>query len=115
MLYSVAVSGSGGSADGDLAAGRVEREPAALDDPAVLGARAALERPDAGQQLPEVEGLDQVVVGARVQAADPVRRRIAGRQHEEGRRSPVCLRAQATTSMPSAPGIRQSRRATSYS
>ena len=45
-----------------------------------------------GHQLGQVERLDQVVVGARVQPADPVLHIIEGGQHEDG--SPAAADAQ---------------------
>ena len=57
---------------------------------AVNGAGPPLERPDAGHELPEVEGLDQVVVRAGVEALDAIRRGIARGEHEH-RRGPVVL------------------------
>ena len=56
----------------------VEREGPGLDD---LG--APQERADARQQLPEREGLDQVVVGAGVEPLDLVLDGVAGREHED--------------------------------
>src|SRR5436305_8357302 len=37
-----------------------------------------------GDELPEIEWLDQVVVGPRVQALDAVGRRVASGQHQDG-------------------------------
>ena len=49
----------------------------------VDAARPALERPDAGEELAEVERLDEVVVGARVEALDPVGWGVTRGEHEE--------------------------------
>ena len=45
----------------------------------------ALERTEPGQQLAEIERLDQVVVGAGVQPGDPVSRGIPRSQHQHRR------------------------------
>ena len=50
---------------------------AAASDTSAGRGGAPAERPDAGEQLPKIEGLDEVVVRARVKAAYPIRRRIA--------------------------------------
>src|SRR5207247_4612068 len=47
-------------------------------------ARTPLQRAHSGDELPEIEGLDEVVVGARVQALDAVGRGIASGQHQDG-------------------------------
>ncbi len=44
---------------------------------------AAQQGADAGEQLVQLERLDQVVVGARVQAGDPVADRVAGGEHQD--------------------------------
>src|ERR1700722_13019654 len=77
------------AADQHLAGGRVELDltdhhPGRLAD---LG--AALQRPQPGQQLAEVERLDEVVVGARAQPGGPVRGRGPGGQHQH-RRAGAC-------------------------
>jgi hypothetical protein len=46
-----------------------------------------LQRPDARHQLAEVEGLDEVVVGAGIEALDAIGRRVARGQHQERRRA----------------------------
>ena len=71
----------GSSAGRYFAADRIERQRAARDRGRIDAARPPLQRPDASQELPKVEGLDQVVVRAGVQPTDPVRGRVAGRQH----------------------------------
>ena len=71
---------------------RVEGEPAAPRSRRVDAARPALEGADAGEQLAEVERLDEVVVGAGVEAADPVGRRVAGGEHQDRRRPLVATR-----------------------
>src|SRR5258707_2531700 len=67
-------AGEGGPlpADPHLPRGRVELDIPDLDPGRLDGRRPALQRPDPGQQLTEVERLDQVVVPAPVQARDPV-------------------------------------------
>ena len=50
------------------------------------GASPATERPDAREQLVEGERLGQVVVGAAVETANDVLRRVASREHEDGNR-----------------------------
>ncbi len=62
---------------------------AALEDGPSTPRGPALEGADAGQQLAEVERLDEVVVGAGVEAADPVGRRVARGEHEERGRARV--------------------------
>ena len=54
--------------------------------------RAAEQRADAGQQLLERERLDEVVVGAGVEARDAVRDRVARREHQD--RCPVAVAAE---------------------
>ena len=49
---------------------------------AVAGARAAQQRSQPRLQLSDVEGLDEVVVGARVEAVDPVLHGVARREHQ---------------------------------
>jgi hypothetical protein len=67
------------------ARGRVEHEVADAQLGAAVGRPAAHERAQPGQQLAEVERLDQVVVGAGVQPLDAVLDRIAGGEHEDRR------------------------------
>src|SRR6267143_4250666 len=43
-----------------------------------------LQRGEPGQELAKGEGLGQVIVRARVQPADPVIHRVAGREHQDG-------------------------------
>src|SRR4029077_15431910 len=71
-------AGKGGPlpADQHLPRGRVELDVPDLDPGRRDGGRPALRGPDPGQQLAEVERLDQVVVRARVQAGDPVGRGV---------------------------------------
>src|SRR5271166_1679854 len=59
-------------ADQRLPRGRVELKFTDLDPGRLADRWPALQRPEPGQQLAEVERLDQVVIRARVQAGDPV-------------------------------------------
>ena len=59
------------------------------DRRAVDVARAPLQRADPGDELAEVEGLDQVVVGPGVETLDPVRRRVPRGEHEHRCRAVV--------------------------
>ena len=68
---------------GHLASGRIEAQVGALEHRSRRERRAALEGMDTGNQLVEVERLDQVVVGTSVEAGDPVRRGVAGGEHED--------------------------------
>ena len=74
-------------AAGDLAGHRVEgqigeRHRRRLG--AVVGAGAAQQRAHPREQFLEGERLGQVVVGAGVEAGDPLGHRIAGGQHQDG-------------------------------
>src|SRR3989441_4771679 len=64
--------------------GRVERQGAAVHYRRADPARSPLQCAHPGDELAEVEGLDKVIVGARVQALDAVGWRVASRQHEDG-------------------------------
>ncbi len=55
---------------------------------------AARDRADARVQLVEVERLDEIVVGAGVEAGDAIAARVARRQHDH--RGPVLARPQGT-------------------
>ena len=70
------------AADQHLAGGRVELNLSNHHPGRLANLRAALQRPQPGQQFAEVERLDQVVVGARVQAGDPVGGGVPGGQHQ---------------------------------
>ena len=61
---------------------RIEHEIAGRQRHRQGAPRAAQQRAHAGQQLLEGEGLDQVVVGAAVEAGDLVVGRVAGGEHE---------------------------------
>ena len=67
----------------------VEAQLAGAQHGRVHAAGPSLQRAHAGEQLAEVERLDEVVVGARVEALDPVRRRVAGGEHQQGGRTVV--------------------------
>ena len=89
MRYSVAVRFSGRPPAVTVrVAGSSATLPRSRTGPSTA-ARAALERADAGEQLAEVERLDEVVVGAGVEAADPVGRGVPGGQHEQRGRAAV--------------------------
>ena len=61
---------------------------------------AAQERADARGELIQVEGLDEVVVGARVESGDAVGHRVARRQDQHrDRQSPLALAAQERESV----------------
>src|SRR5271157_6575997 len=77
----------------NLPRGRVELDFADLDPGRMADRRPALQRPEPGQQLAEVERLDQVVIRARVQAGDPVRRGVPGGQHQHRRGRAVAAAA----------------------
>src|SRR5947209_8017889 len=69
---------------GDVPASRVQRQGSAVHHRGADPARTPLQRAHSGDELPEIEGLDEVVVGARVQALDAVGRGIASGQHQDG-------------------------------
>ena len=82
------------------------RSPTAVDGLDLLGAGAAVQHLDAGQQLGEGVGLGQIVVAAGAQAGDPVvdlaergqdqhRRRVAARPQAGDQRQPVAARQHA--------------------
>ena len=64
---------------------RFEREVADAQQAALALEAPAQEGAEAGQQLRQGEGLDQVVVGARIESLDPVVDGVAGRQHQHRR------------------------------
>ena len=64
MLYSVEVRLHCPTLHSHLVPDGVEGQPATADHRRVHAARPPLERAHAGQQLPEVEGFDEVVVRA---------------------------------------------------
>ena len=74
-------------------AARIEAQVAHLDRRRPLARRAPHDRPQAREQLGERERLRQVVVGAGVEAADPVADRVAGGEHQH--RHPHLALAQA--------------------
>ena len=67
-------------------------EPTRAEHGGVDAARPALQCAYPGQQLAEVEWLDQIVVRARVEAPDPVGRRVPRREHQQGGWSVVLAR-----------------------
>ncbi len=72
---------------------RVEGVLADAQDRVEAVLRPALERPDAGQELDEAEGLREVVVGAGVEPLDARLHLAPGREHQD--RRPVPLGPQA--------------------
>ena len=66
--------------------GRVERHAAGREQRLGPAGVAAQHGADAGVELVELERLDQVVVGAGVEAGDPVAARVAGGEHDHRRR-----------------------------
>ena len=68
-----------------LARAQVELEVADASDGGVAGRRRAsgAEGADAGEQLGQGERLDEVVIGAGIEARDAVADRIAGGEHED--------------------------------
>ena len=64
-----------------------------LEHVARRAAQAALERAQAREQLVDVEGLDQVVVGAGVESGDALRDAVARAEHEHGREAAAGARA----------------------
>ncbi len=79
----------------DLMGRRVEPQLADLDDRRPLALAAPHQGTEPGQQLGEGEGLGQVVVGAAVEAGDPVLERAAGGQHQHRRPDPLLAQAPA--------------------
>ena len=75
----VAVDGDPAGAEVDLHRHRPDGRSGAVA--AALG--AAGHGPDAGDQLPEAERLDEVVVGAELEAEDPVDLVAPGRDHDD--------------------------------
>ncbi len=67
----------------------VQDEGAALEERALLFGTPANEGVYAGDQLSEIERLDQIVIGAPVEAFDSVIDGILGRQHDDGRVFPL--------------------------
>ncbi len=49
-----------------------------------LACRAANQSSDAGEQFRQAKRLDQIVVSSLIEAIDPVRQRVAGRQDQDG-------------------------------
>jgi len=71
------------AAERDLAGGRVALQVADHQPGREHVRRPALQRPQPGEQLVEDERLDQVVVGAGVQAGHPVLRRALAADHQD--------------------------------
>jgi len=61
-----------------------------------VGLAAAQEGAHAGQQLDEGEWLDQIVIGAGLQPADPILDAVAGGEQQDGH---IAVRAQAATDL----------------
>ena len=73
--------------DHDLVAGHVDGELAELEHLALglgIGVHAAQQRTGAGDQLARAERLDQIVVGAQLQADDAVLDLALGGEHDDG-------------------------------
>jgi hypothetical protein len=77
----------------DLVRDRVEGEVGVRQRLVRVGVGSSEERAHAGEELFEGERLDEVVVGARVEAGDAVADRVAGGEHED--RGAVAVGAQA--------------------
>src|SRR5436305_6941096 len=75
--------------------GRVERQVPGFKDSGPFGAASPYEGAQASEKLPERERFDEVVVGARIQASDPVLDPVARRQHQD--RCPPAVRPQLPT------------------
>ena len=84
----------------------VEAQVADLDDRRPLGGAAPGERPQPREQLRERERLREVVVGARVEAGDPVLDGVPRGQHQHGAQTPLS-RPAAADRPPSTPGQHQ--------
>ena len=75
--------------DRHLARGAVHAEVARLEDLDLRGDPAPAQRSNASEHLLEVEGLGEVVVGAGVEAGEPVLDVVASGEHEDRRRRPL--------------------------
>src|SRR6187551_524527 len=64
------------------ASGRIQVQVTDGEDRSVDTSRTALKRANAGQQLAEVEGLDEVVVGAAVEALNSVGGCVPRSEHQ---------------------------------
>ena len=80
---SVAVRETGLPTDRDLARRRIEDQVAALEPGSDADGWPPLQGPQPGQQFPEVERLDQVVVRPAVEPGDAVRGGVPSREHED--------------------------------
>ena len=80
---SFARSGTGAPATLTVRAARVEPDAAEFDDRASAGQVAPAQRPKPREQFGEGEGFDEVVVGAGLQAANPVGHGIPCRQDQD--------------------------------
>ena len=67
---------------GHLMTGLVQRDAEMLDDVFRAAGLAPQHRADAGSQLVEVEGLDDVIVGAGVESLDAIVDRVPGREDQ---------------------------------
>ncbi len=75
-----------GTADRDVSRDSVELEIRHPNRQGLHRLATTLQRSDASQQLTEIEGFDQIVVCALVQAGHPVCRCVAGGEHENRQR-----------------------------
>ncbi len=73
----------GDAADLEAATGGVEGDIAGPQHDPQTGAGAPQQGPASGRQLGDVEGLDEVVVGADVQSGDPVAQAAPGGQDQD--------------------------------
>ena len=89
VLLCVYERGDGAARARDFARGRVEREVGHLQHGAGAAALAAAQRTQSGEQLVELEGLDEVVVGAGVQPGDAVLHAVARGEDEHRHRAPL--------------------------
>ena len=85
-LVLAACGGHDVPADHDLAGGAVHAEVAGLEDLEQRRHAPAAQRSHPGEHLLEVEGLGEVVVGAGVEAGEPVLDVVAGGEHQDRRR-----------------------------
>jgi hypothetical protein len=70
--------------EGDFSGGGIDEDAAGFEDGFGVAGASAEKCPDPGEEFGEVEGFDQIIIGARVEAADAVGGGIAGREEEDG-------------------------------
>ena len=81
---SMAVRASGSPAIRGFSSGRIEAEGSACKHRPDCEWWSALQRLHTGNELGKVKWLDQIVVGALVEARNPIGRGVAGSEHEDG-------------------------------